>query len=255
MGAFVQKALDHEKNTMKKHWKKYQNSAKIIQEFIDKKWEKNLTLQEASDLIIKTSTTSFDSSIEIHANLNVDPKHADQIVRWVIVLPHWTGKTIKVAAFVSEENKDAAIKAWADIAWADDLVEAVSKWKIDFDVAVATPDVMKSLWKIARTLWQKWLMPNPKAWTVTPNFEKAIMELKKWRVEFKTDKTWIIHVGIWKVSFWWKKAFENLKAIISAIVEKKPSVIKTSYIKSLSISTSMGPAINLDINDAYSSSK
>jgi len=240
---------------MKKYWKNYKSAIEKIQSAIEKKWADQLSLKEASDLIVETSTTKFDSSIELHVNLNVDPKHADQIVRWVIVLPNWTWKTVKVAAFVSEENKEAAIKAWADIAWVDDLVASVAKWEIDFDVAVATPDVMKSLWKVARTLWQKGLMPNPKAWTVTPDFKKAIWELKKWRVEFKTDKAWIIHVATWKVSFWWVKMFDNLKSILSAIIEKKPSAVKSNYIKSISISTSMWPAISLDINDVYTSAK
>lgn len=240
---------------MKKYWKKYQEAAKKIQEALDKKWTEALSLKEASGLIVETTTTKFDSTIEVHANLNVDPKHADQMVRWTIVLPHWTGKSVKIAAFVSSENKAAAIKAWADIAWVDELVEAVSKWEINFDIAVATPDVMKSLWKIARTLWQKGLMPNPKAWTVSQDFEKAIWELKKWRVEFKTDKMWIIHVAAWKVSFWWDKVFENLKSLLSAIIDKKPAAIKTSYIKSVSISTSMWPWILVDTNDIYTAVK
>ena len=188
-------------------------------------------------------------------NLGVDPKHADQIVRWVVVLPHWTWKTVRVAAFVSDENKDAAKKAWADLVWIDDLVEQVSKWKIDFDIAVATPDAMKSLWKIARTLWQKGLMPNPKAWTVTQDFEKAIWELKKWRVEFKTDKTWIIHVSIWKVSFWWAKILENLKTIMSSILDKKPASIKNTYVNSVSLATTMWPWVSIDVNEAYSVNK
>ena len=234
---------------MKKHGKKYRSA-------LEKIWgKKDLSLKEAAELAVQTSTTKFDSTIELHMNLTVDPRHADQIVRWTVVLPHWTWKQIRVAAFVADENKEAAKKAWADIAWVEELVEQVSKWNIDFDIAVATPDVMKSLWKIARTLWQKWLMPNPKAWTVTPDFEKAISELKKWRIEFKTDKAGIIHVPVWKVSFWWEKILENLKTIISAILEKKPAAIKATYINSVSLSTSMWPWIFVDINDVYSVNK
>jgi len=234
---------------MKKYWKKY----KAVLEKIA--WKENLSLKEASDLVVETSITKFDSSIELHMNLNVDPKHADQIVRWTVTLPNWTWKKVRVAAFVSDENKEAAKKAWADIVWIEELVENVSKWKIDFDVAVATPDAMKSLWKIARTLWQKGLMPSPKAWTVTQDFERAIWELKKWRVEFKTDKTWIIHVAIWKVSFWWEKILENLKTIIWAILDKKPSAIKNAYINSVSLSTTMWPWVSVNVNAAYSVNK
>jgi large subunit ribosomal protein L1 len=114
---------------------------------------------------------------------------------------------------------------------------------------------MKSLWKIARTLWQKGLMPSPKAWTVTQDFERAIWELKKWRVEFKTDKTWIIHVAIWKVSFWWEKILENLKTIVAAVLDKKPTSIKNAYINSVSLCTSMWPWVSVDVNEAYSVNK
>ena len=234
---------------MKKYWKKYTAALEKIS------GKENLSLNEAADLVVQTSTTKFDSSVELHMNLEVDPKHADQIVRWTVTLPNWTWKTVRVAAFVSDENKEAAKKAWADIAWTEDLVAAITKWEINFDVAVASPDQMRSLWKIARTLWQKGLMPNPKAWTVTPNFEQAIWELKKWRVEFKTDKSWIIHVAIWKVSFWWAKIFENLKTIVSAILEKKPSSIKSAYINSVSLCTSMWPWVSVDVNEAYSVNK
>lgn len=231
---------------MKKVSKKYQAALDKIA------WKSNLPLKEAADLVCQTSVTKFDSSIELHANLNVDPKHADQIVRGTVVLPHGTGKTVRIAAFVSDEHKDTAKKAGADLVWVDELVEQVSKWEINFDIAVATPDVMKSLWKVARTLWQKGLMPNPKAGTVTQDVAKTIEELKKWRVEFKTDKFWIIHVAIWKVSFGGEKIFENLKLIVSQIVEKKPAAVKASYIKSLSLATSMWPGISLDISDAQS---
>lgn len=234
---------------MKKYWKKYRAALEKIS------GKENLSLKDAADLVVQTSTTKFDSSVELHVNLEVDPKHADQIVRWTITLPNWTGKTVRVAAFVSDENKEAAKKAWADIVWTEDLVEAVSKWNIDFDVAVATPDQMRWLWKVARTLWQKGLMPNPKAWTVSQDFENAISELKKWRVEFKTDKTWIIHVAIWKVSFWWEKIWANLNSIMAAILEKKPAAVKSSYINSVSLSTSMWPWISIDVNEAYSVNK
>ncbi|MCD5383049.1 50S ribosomal protein L1 [Candidatus Gracilibacteria bacterium] len=234
---------------MKKYGKKYKAALEKIS------GKENLSLNEAADLVVQTSTTKFDSSVELHMNLGVDPKHADQIVRGVVVLPHGTGKTVRVAAFVSDENKDAAKKAGADLVGIDDLVEQVSKGKIDFDIAVATPDAMKSLGKIARTLGQKGLMPNPKAGTVTQDFEKAIGELKKGRVEFKTDKTGIIHVSIGKVSFGGAKILENLKTIMSSILDKKPASIKNTYVNSVSLATTMGPGVSIDVNEAYSVNK
>ncbi len=225
--------------------KNYKNS---LEKIWDKK-EKELSMKEAISLAIDTSTTKFDSSVEVHINLNVDVKHADQIVRWTISLPHWTWKTVRIAAFVQEENKKKAIAAWADIAWIDDLSAEVIKWKIDFDIAVATPDAMKDLWKLAKTLWPKWLMPSPKAWTVTQDFEKTIKELKKWKIEFKTDKFWIVHNAIWKVSFGKDKILENFKTLLTSIIETKPSWIKWKFFISVAVTTTMGPSLKVNTNE------
>lgn len=223
-------------------WKKYREALSII-------WDKSrsgLSLKEAIELILKTSKTTFDSTVEIHVNLNIDVKHADQMVRWTTSLPHWTWKVIRVAAFVPDENKKKAIAAWADIAWIDELIEDITKWKLEFDVAIATPDCMKDLWKVAKILWPKWLMPSPKSWTVVQDFEWAIKAIKKWKVEFKADKTWIVHNWIWKVSFWKDKIYDNLKSFLSAVIEAKPTWCKWSYLNSVALTTTMWPSVFLD---------
>lgn len=219
---------------------------------LEKIWDKKdqqLWIEEAIWLVLETATTKFDSSIEVHINLNVDVKHADQIVRWTISLPHWTWKVKKIAAFVHEENKKKALAAWADLAWIEDLTAEVLKWNIDFDIAIATPDTMKDLWKLAKILWPKWLMPSPKAWTVTQDFEKTIQELKKWKIEFKTDKFWIIHNWIWKVSFGKEKIVENFKTLLTTIVESKPLWIKWKYFVSVAIASTMGPSLMINSNE------
>ena len=235
---------------MKKLSKNFKKSLETI-------WDKkeNLSIWDAVDLALKTSTTKFDSTVELHVNLNVDVKHADQMVRWVIVLPNWTWKTVKIAAFVQEENIKAAKAAWADLAWADDLIDTVSKGEIDFDIAVATPDMMKSLSKIAKVLWPKGLMPTPKAWTISQDFEAAIKVLKKGQVEYKADKFWITHNWIWKVSFWKDKIVENVKTILWAIFDAKPSWIKWQYVETIAISTTMWPSLLLDKNLALEECK
>ena len=219
-----------------------------LEKIWNKKW-KEISIEEAISLAIETAKTKFDSSVEVHINLNVDVKHADQIVRWTITLPHWTWKTQIIAAFVAEENKKKALEAWADFAWIDSLTEEVLKWKINFDIAIASPDTMKNLWKLAKILWPKWLMPSPKSWTVTTNFEDTIKELKKWKIEYKTDKFWIIHNSIWKVSFWKDKINENFKTLLTAINEARPSWVKGKYMISATVTTTMWPWLTIDLNE------
>lgn len=226
---------------MKKLTKNYKTS-------LEKLWEKrlNLSISDAVTSILSSTTTKFDSTVELHVNLNIDVKQADQMVRWTIILPHWTWKTIRIAAFVLDDKKSIALGAWADIAWSEDLIDDVLKWKIDFDIAIATPDVMRDLWKIAKILGPKWLMPSPKAWTVTQDVEKTIKDLKKWKVEFKADKTWIMHNWIWKVSFWKDKIIDNLKKLLSAIIEAKPASVKVNYVTSIALTTTMWPSVTID---------
>jgi len=221
------------------HGKKYEEKQKLVEE------GKVYSVAEAADLLPKLSTVKFDATAEVHIKIKADTTQADQLVRTVIVLPHGTGKKIRIAAFVKDDQADAAKKAGADIAGITELMAAVEQEKIDFDVAVATPDVMKDLGKVAKILGQRGLMPNPKAGTVTPDFAKAIDELKKGRIECKMDKQGIIHAIFGKVSFGPQKLKENLDVILHEIREAQPSGIKGEYIQTISVSPSMGPSIKV----------
>lgn len=209
--------------------------------------KKSYTLSEAMELFPQLSYSKFDGTAELHMKLNADPKHADQAIRSTIVLPHGTGKSKKIAAIVPDEKAKAAKDAGADIVGHEDLIEDIKKGNINFEIAVATPDVMKDLAKVAKILGQKGLMPNPKAGTVTPNIEESIKEIKKGKIEFRMDKNSIIHCPFGKVSFGAEKLTENIKALIKAIVDAKPSGIKGSFIKSIALTVTMGPAIPLDV--------
>jgi large subunit ribosomal protein L1 len=206
------------------------------------------SLKEAIKLATETSTTKFDSSVEIHANLNVNVKHADQMIRGTIGLPHGTGKKVRIAAFVESDKVAEAKKAGAELAGLDDLIEAVSKGEINFDIAIAEPQVMKELGKIAKTLGTKGLMPNPKTGTVTTDIVKTIEEIKKGKVEYRTDKQGIIHCMVGKVSFGAEKLYENAKTVLDVIIASKPDSVKGTYMISLSVASTMGPGIKVDLN-------
>jgi large subunit ribosomal protein L1 len=206
------------------------------------------SLKEAIKLATETSTTKFDSSVEIHANLNVNVKHADQMIRGTIGLPHGTGKKVRIAAFVESDKVAEAKKAGAELAGLDDLIEAVSKGEINFDIAIAEPQVMKELGKIAKTLGTKGLMPNPKTGTVTTDIVKTIEEIKKGKVEYRTDKQGIIHCMVGKVSFGAEKLYENAKTVLDVIIASKPDSVKATYMISLSVASTMGPGIKVDLN-------
>jgi len=227
----------------KKHGKKYNEARKLVE-------KDSYTLDEAIELLKKTSVTKFDSSCEAHFNLGLDPTQAEQNIRTSVSLPHGTGKDFKIVAFVDEGGVKAAKAAGAFEAGTDDLVKKIEKGWTDFDIAVATPDQMKSLGKIAKILGQKRLMPNPKAGTVTLDFEKAIGELKKGRVEVRIDKQANLHNIFGKISFDDAKLKENLKALVKAVLDVKPSSSKGVYMRSLTVTTSMGPGIALDVNKA-----
>lgn len=212
--------------------------------------KKLYTVDEACELLKKTSTTKFDASCELHIKLGVDVKQADQLVRSTVPLPNGTGKEVRVIAFVSDNQVKEAKEAGAIKAGLDELIEDITKGWLDFDVAVASPDVMKNLGKVAKTLGTKGLMPNPKAGTVTPDISKTIAELKKGRVEFRTDKQGQMHNIFGKVSFTEAQLKENLKALLKAIVDTKPAGAKGTYIQSLSVATTMGPGVKLDLANA-----
>lgn len=226
---------------MAHHGKKYRDAVKKLEGVTA------CGLDEAVKLLKTTSTTKFDSSLEIHMRLNVDPTHADQMVRATLALPNGTGKEVRVIAFVADDRAKEAKAAGAMKVGMDDLIDEISKGFIDFDVAVATPDAMKSLGKIAKILGTKGLMPNPKAGTVTTDIGKTIEAIKKGRVEFRTDKMGQIHNIFGKVSFSEEQIKENLKSFIRAVIDTKPASIKGTFIANIGVATSMGPGIKLDM--------
>lgn len=208
--------------------------------------DKTYKLSEALELAIKTSHVKFDASIEIHARLGVDPRHADQNIRDTIVLPAGTGKTVRVAVFADADDVAKAKKAGADIADGDEFLQQLDKGTINFDVLIATPAMMPKLGKFARVLGPKGLMPNPKSGTVTTDVAKAVTEAKAGRVEYRVDSTGIVHVGIGKVSFGQDKLGQNAKALFASIKGNKPASVKGSYVKSIFVSSTMGPSIKID---------
>lgn len=211
--------------------------------------EKELySLKEACDLVQKTSTTKFDASVELHVHLGLDPKHADQILRYTTGLPHGTGKTYKVVAFVPEDMADEAKKAGAVEAGLDELIDKIAGGWMDFDIAVAHPSVMKNLGKIAKPLGQARKMPSPKAGTVSDNIAQTVADIMKGQVEVRTDKFGIVHNQIGKVSFGTDKLIENAQTLVKSIQENKPSGAKGTYIKSVSLASTMGPGINVDLS-------
>lgn len=208
---------------------------------------KAYSLEEAIALAAKTSPSKFDATVELHINLNVDPRQADQNIRATVALPHGTGKTVRVAVFAPADQLDKAKKAGADITGEDDFLALLDKEQIDFDILVATPQMMPKLGKYARLLGPRGLMPNPKSGTVTINIAKAVEEAKAGRVEYRVDKQAIVHQGIGKVSFDAPKLTENAKAFIASLSSVKPASIKGAYIKSAAVTTTMGPGIKIDV--------
>ncbi|MFA6038845.1 MAG: 50S ribosomal protein L1 [Candidatus Peribacteraceae bacterium] len=207
--------------------------------------KKSYPVPEAVELLTQLSTTKFDASAELHIRILADTTQADQLVRTTVALPHGTGKAVRVAAFVTDDKIDEAKKAGADIVGNEDLIKDVQDGKINFDIAVAMPRIMKDLGKVAKILGQKGLMPSPKAGTVTDAIGKAVEELKKGRIECRMDKQGIIHSVFGKLSFGAKKLEENLNTVLQAIQEAKPSGIKGEYIGSISISPTMGPGVKV----------
>ena len=221
--------------------KKYQNGAKLIDRAAA------YDVQEAMELVVKAAPAKFDETVELHVKLGVDSRHADQQVRGAIVLPHGTGKSQRVLVFAKGDKADAAKAAGADYVGEMDLVEKIQKenW-FDFDVVVATPDMMGVVGRLGKVLGPKGLMPSPKAGTVTPDVGKAIDEIKAGKVEYRLDKTNIIHCPIGKVSFGAEKLSENLSALMGAIVKAKPSAAKGQYVRSCVAASTMGPGVKLN---------
>ncbi len=223
-----------------KKGKRYIESAKLV----DKATQ--YSVADALDLAVKTASAKFDETVELHVKLGVDGRNADQQVRGVVVLPHGTGKTKKILVFAKGDNAEIAKKAGADFVGAEDMVTKIQSqnW-FGFDVCVTTPDMMPVIGRIAKVLGPKGLMPNPKSGTVTTDLTKAIAEIKAGKVEYRLDKNNIIHVMIGKVSFGAEKLAENLKTVMDAIIKAKPAAAKGTYIRSVSVSSTMGPGIKV----------
>ena len=226
-----------------KHGKNYNESAKLIEK--DRLYE----VDEAMDLAVKTKSAKFDETVEIHVRLGVDSRHADQQVRGAVVLPNGTGKDVRVLVICKGDNQKAAQEAGADFVGAEEMVAKIQNenW-LDFDVVIATPDAMGLIGRLGKVLGPRGLMPSPKAGTVTPDVAKAVAEAKAGKIEYRLDKTNIIHCPIGKVSFGPEKLAENFNALMGAIVKAKPAATKGQYVKSCVIATTMGPGIKLNPN-------
>ena len=225
---------------MAKRGKKYLESKKAYDS------TKEYELEEALKIVEQSAKAKFDETVELHLKLGVDSRHADQQVRGTIILPHGTGKTQKILAFVKEDRIDEAIEAGADYAGGAELAEKIQKenW-LDFDVVIATPDMMATVGKVARILGPQGLMPNPKTGTVTMDVKQAIEEVKAGKVEYRTDKANLIHVPTGKVSFGNEKLAENIRALLTAVVKDKPAAAKGRYIRSVTVTSTMGPGVKL----------
>ncbi len=222
------------------HGKRYNELAKLVDR------TKTYSVEEAVALVKKTSTTKFDGSVEVHVRLGIDPKKSDQQVRSTVSLPHGTGKTKKIAVFTGGDKEKEATDAGADIVGGEELIGEIAKsGKIDFDVAIATPDMMPKLAKVAKILGPRGLMPSPKNDTVTTNLTKTIEELKKGKVAFKTDDTANVHQIVGKASFSEAQLIENLTAFMDALKRNKPSSSKGVFIKSVTLTSTMGPGIKV----------
>ena len=226
-----------------KHGKKYVDNAKLIDR------TRLYDTTEALDTVVKTATAKFDETIELHVKLGVDSRHADQQVRGAIVLPNGTGKNVRVLAICKGENENIAKEAGADFVGAEDMTQKIQTegW-MDFDVLITTPDCMGLVGRLGKILGPRGLMPNPKAGTVTPDIAKAVKEAKAGKIEYRLDKTNIIHCPIGKASFGTEKLQENLETLMGAIVKAKPAAAKGQYIKSCAVTSTMGPSVRINPN-------
>ncbi len=226
---------------MAHHGKKYQDAAKLIDR------TKAYPPAEAVDLVKQTAVVNFDPTVEAHIRLGVDPRHADQMVRGTVVLPHGTGKVVRVAVFAQGEKAQEALRAGADEVGGEDLVKKIEGGWLEFDVAVATPDMMGMVGKLGRILGRRGLMPNPKSGTVTFDVERAIGEVKAGRVEYKVDKGAIIHVPVGRAGFEAEALVANLAVLMDAVNRAKPAGAKGTYLRSVTIASTMGPGVRVDI--------
>ena len=226
-----------------KHGKKYVDGAKLIER------SRLYDTQEALDLCVKTGTAKFDETVEVHVKLGVDGRHADQQVRGAIVLPHGTGKTVRVLAICKPEKEDEARAAGAEFVGGNDMIQKIqSEGWMDFDVLITTPDMMGMVGRLGKILGPRGLMPNPKAGTVAPNVAAAVKEIKAGKIEYRLDKTNIIHCPIGKISFGTEKLTENFNTLLEAINKAKPAAAKGQYIRSCVVAATMGPGVKINPN-------
>ncbi|MZR31737.1 50S ribosomal protein L1 [Sneathiella litorea] len=220
---------------------------KVAADVIDR--EKFYPLDEAVEFIKSNATSKFDETVEIAMNLGVDPRHSDQMVRGVIQLPNGTGKSVRVAVFARGDKAEEATKAGADLVGAEDLMEKIQAGEMNFDRCIATPDMMAVVGRLGKVLGPRGLMPNPKLGTVTPNVADAVKAAKGGQVEFRAEKSGIVHAGLGKSSFTNEALSENIKAFVGAVAKSKPSGAKGTFIKKIAVSSTMGPGVKLEISD------
>ncbi|MDP9269945.1 MAG: 50S ribosomal protein L1 [Chloroflexota bacterium] len=229
---------------MARHGKKYRDAAKLVEA------ERRYAISDAAELLPKVSVTKFDSTVEAHLRLGVDPRHADQLVRGTVVLPHGTGRVTRVIVFAQGEKAQEALRSGADEVGGDDLVKRIDAGWFDFDVAIATPDMMGAVGRLGKKLGPRGLMPNPKSGTVTFDIERAVSEIKSGRVEFKVDRAGIVHVPVGKASFTPAQLAANVAALVDAVNRAKPTGAKGTYMRTLTLAPTMGPGVRVDIPSA-----
>jgi large subunit ribosomal protein L1 len=228
---------------MKKSGKKVEGARKLVE-------ARPYKLSEATELIKKTHHTKFNETVELAINLGVDPKHSDQVVRGTVVLPHGLGKSVRVLVLASGEKQREATDAGAEFVGGDDMVQKIIEGWTDFDAVIATPDMMRAAGKLGKVLGPRGLMPNPKTGTVTMDITKAVKETKAGKVEFRVDKAGIVHCPVGKIQFAAANLAENAHAIIAAVVKAKPAAAKGKYVKKITLTSTMGPGINVDLTEA-----
>ena len=229
---------------MAKHGRKYTEAARLVEP------ERRYEIADAAELLPKLSISKFDGTVEAHLRLGVDPRHADQLVRGTVVLPHGTGKTSRVIVFAQGEKAQEALRAGADEVGGDDLVKRIDAGWFEFDVAIATPDMMGIVGRLGKKLGPRGLMPNPKSGTVTFDIERAVGEIKSGRIEFKVDRAGIVHVPVGRASFTPEQLAANVATLVDAINRAKPSGAKGTYIRTLTLAPTMGPGVRVDIPSA-----
>ena len=229
---------------MAKHGRKYVEAAKLVEA------ERRYEIGEAAELLPRLSISKFDGTIEAHLRLGVDPRHADQLVRGTVVLPHGTGRTTRVIVFAQGEKAQEALRAGADDVGGDDLVKRIDDGWFEFDVAIATPDMMGTVGRLGKKLGPRGLMPNPKSGTVTFDIERAVSEIKSGRIEFKVDRAGIVHVPVGRASFSPEQLQANVATLVDAINRAKPSGAKGTYMRTLTLAPTMGPGVRIDIPSA-----